>query len=221
MSETDASATRAAELGTSMVSDALDALGRRQQCLGWDIGPICGTTPAVAIAGRAHPLAVEVVETPATTPYVGLLAALDAVGPGDLVVLPTSRDVTAAVWGELLSTACRARGAVGVVTDGVVRDVPQINELGFPVFARGTRPTDIDGRLEVVAHGVEARIDDVTIAPGDLVVADEDGVVVVPSDLVEAALAHASAKRDDEGSFRRAVEDGMSPSDAYRKYRVL
>ncbi|MDH3752536.1 MAG: RraA family protein [Acidimicrobiia bacterium] len=212
---------RAAELGSSLLSDALDALGHRHQCLGWDIGPVGAAGSGVAVAGRALPLAVDTVDAPAEVPYTGLLAALDAVGPGDIVVIPTGRDVATAVWGELLSTASRARGAAGIVTDGMVRDVRQVDRLEFPVFARGTVPTDINGRLEIVGHGVAAHIDDVPISPGDMVIADGDGVVVVPADLAGAAVAHAYRKSSDEQSFRLAVESGMLPSEAYRKYRVL
>ncbi len=210
----------AARLGSSLLSDALDAIGHRHQCLGWDIVRVCGSG-GTATAGRAFPLVVEAVDAPADVPYTGLLAALDAVGPGDVVVIPTDRDVTTAVWGELLSTASLARGAAGVVTDGMVRDVRQVDALDFPVFARGTMPTDVDGRLEVVGHGVAASIDGVTVAPGDLVVADEDGVVVVPAAVVDGVVERASAKGDDEQSFRRAVEDGMLPSEAYGRYGVL
>ena len=90
--------------------------------------------------------------------YVGLLAALDAVGRGDVVVVASGPSDAAAVWGELLSNACLARGAVGTVTDGLIRDSAQIAELGYPVFARGTSPLDIHGRLEVVAHGGEVTV---------------------------------------------------------------
>lgn len=211
----------AARLGASLLSDALDGLGHRHQCLAWDIVAVCGSGRGGAVAGRAFPLVLEAVDAPAATPYRGLLAALDAVTPGDLIVVPTARDPATAVWGELLSTAGLARGAAGVVTDGMVRDVRQVDALEFPVFARGTVPTDIDGRLEVVGHGESALIDDVTIAPGDLVAADADGVVVVPAAVADEVIDRASAKRDDEQSFRRAVEGGMLPSEAYRTYRVL
>lgn len=211
----------ARSLGASVLSDVLDGLGHRHQCLGWDIVPVCGAAPDRTVAGYAFPLAVEPVDAPAEVPYVGLLAALDAVQAEAMVVIPTGRSTNAAVWGELLSTACRARGATGAITDGLVRDAAQVDELGFPVFARGTHPTDIDGRLEVVGHGVAGEIDGVSIAPGDLIVADVDGVVVVPAALVDDAVARAVEKSDAERAFQNAVADGMLPSEAYRTYGVL
>ena len=83
---------------------------------------------------------------------------------GDLVVVASGPSDAAAVWGELLSTTCRARGAVGTVTDGLIRDTAQIAELGYPVFAAGTSPLDIDGRLDVTAHGVEVTVGGVAVA---------------------------------------------------------
>ena len=134
--------------------------------------------------------------------YVGLLAALDAVGRGDVVVVASGPSDAAAVWGELLSNACISRGAVGTVTDGLIRDSAQIAELGYPVFARGTSPLDIHGRLEVVAHG-------------------GDGVVVVPQAHAAEALERAAAKAGGEGDFRKAVSEGATATEAFRRFHVL
>src|SRR5436190_3815759 len=99
--------------------------------------------------------------------YAGLVAAIDAVGAGDAVMFASGPSEAAAVLGELLSTACLARGAVGAVTDGLVRDSVQTAAHGFPVFARGTSRLDIHGRLEVVAHAIAVTVASVAVAPGD------------------------------------------------------
>lgn len=156
-------------------------------------------------------------------PYRTLLAALDEVGPGDVFVVATDRAKKSAFWGELLSTACRARGAAGAVTDGPVRDVPLLQDLGgsFPVFARGTVPYDIHPRFEIAEFGKPIEIDGVSIEPGALVVADADGVAIVPAALVEDVMVLVAEKNAGENLFRAAVADGMLPSVAYEKYRVL
>lgn len=221
MNEVDMLNSIRAMISVSAIADALDTIDRRHQCLGWDIVPMT-TTPR--LVGRAYTVRTRSFSAPQTDKYdkyVGLLRALDSLGSDQVWVMATSRSDEVAVWGELVSTAAQAVGATGMVTDGLVRDLRQIRALGFPTFARGSIPHDIDGRLEVagVEEGVE--IDGVSIGFGDLIVADEDGVVVVPksveSDVIEAALEKVTA----ENLFRVAVAQGTKPSVAFEKYGVL
>ncbi len=204
-------------LRTSLLSDALDRAGLRRQCLGPDIVPLSGSR----LEGRAFPLVLERVERPAETPYRGLLRALDAVPAGAVVVIPGRRAVDAALFGELMATSCGARGAAGAVCEGYVRDLVEVRALGFPLFGCGTLPYDVDGRLEVVGHGRPVEIDGVVVEPGALVVADADGVVVVPADVEDEVLAAAADKAAREGGFRAAVAAGVLPSEAYDRFGVL
>jgi 4-hydroxy-4-methyl-2-oxoglutarate aldolase len=205
------------ELRAAHVADALDAMGLRHQC----ISRLTHSLPGRTVVGTAFTMACAPPGDEVTERYAGLLAAIDAVGQGDVVVVASGRSDAAAVWGELLSTACLAHGAVGVVTDGLVRDSVQTAALGFPVFARGTSPLDIHGRLEVVAHGIEVTVAGVAVAPGDTIVADSDGVVVVPRTHAAEALERAAAKALGEGDFRAAVTDGTSATEAFRRFDVL
>lgn len=207
-----------AELRSALVADALDAVGRREQCLGAGIQPLNAGT---IVVGRAFTVSAIPSEKPAERPYVGLLRALDAVRSGEIFVYPTARSDRAAVWGELVSATCLARGVVGVVTDGLVRDVARIREIGFPVFCRGTLPYDVNGRLEVVDHGGIVEIDGVRIAPGDLVVADDDGVVIVPTDVELEVIERCRVKEARERRFREAVEAGLPAQDAFERFDVL
>jgi len=202
---------------TSLLSDALDRAGRRNQCLGPDIVPLSGTR----LEGRAFPFVLERVDAPADPPYRGLLRALDAVPAGAVVVIPGGRAPDAALFGELMATACLARDAAGAICEGFVRDLVDVRALGFPLFGCGTVPYDMDGRLEVVGHGEPVEIDGVTIDPGALIVGDEDGVVVVPPDVEEAVLAAAAEKASKESEFRAAVAAGMPASEAYDRFGVL
>lgn len=205
-------------LTSPLLCDVIDRRGGTPRCLGTDILPLL---PESVVAGYAFPVHLEPVTQAPEVPYVGLLAALDAIAPDEVMVLPTGRADHVAVWGELVSTACRARGAAGTVTDGLVRDSREVRRLGYPVFGRGTTPYDINGRLEITAHRVAAVIEDVTIEPGDLIFGDSDGVVVLPWSEAAADVAAALAKRRGELEFRSAVADGMSPIEAYRRFGVL
>jgi regulator of RNase E activity RraA len=205
-------------LRVALVADALDAIGVTDRCLGADLSLL---TPGSVVVGRALPFTLSRPETVPETRYVGLLQALDAVGPDDVVVISSERSELAAIWGELLSTIAKTRGAAGAVCAGLVRDARAIRELGFPVVAAGTIPYDIHGRFEVVACGETIVVDGVPVAKGDLVVADDDGVVVVGADLESAVLDAALSKSGKEDLFRDAVAQGMLPSEAYRRFRVL
>ena len=220
VTETDAIVKRsaAAQLRASLVSDALDALGLRTQCLSASIVPM---TPGTRLVGTAFPLESNPVDVAPDIPYQGLLRALDAVPRGAVVVASSLGREDVAIWGELLSTICVARGAAGAVCDGNIRDVDLIRSLGFPVFAQGTVPTDINGRLEMAGPAESIKVGGVLVTAADLVVADDDGVVVVPAAVADEVVTRALEKRSGESGFREAVESGLSATDAYAKFGVL
>ncbi len=205
-------------LTASLVADSMDALGLGARCLGWDI---IALQPQDVLVGRAFTVHQIEVEGARTAPYRGLLRALDEIGPDEVFVIPTGRSTKAAVWGELLSTASRHRGAAGALTDGLVRDTTKVRALGFPVFARGTSPLDTKGRLEITDVVPEATIDGVSICRGDLIVADADGVVIVPWEAARDVIDGARSKSRGEGQFRRAVSNGIAPSVAFERFKVL
>ncbi len=130
------------KLYTGVICDVLDTLGFRNQALEADIRPV---HPSMVIAGRARTvLSVDVYHIRDDC-YDKEIAYVDSLTPGDVVVACTNRSPHTGFWGELLSTASKARGARGTVMDGFVRDVRRIVELGFPVFAPGMRPLDSKG----------------------------------------------------------------------------
>lgn len=206
------------EIGSSLVSDALDEAGLRHQSLAPGYAPLLADQ---VLVGYAFPTRLEATGEIPEVPYVGLLAALDAIGPGEAWVGATGGFRDAALWGELLSTACMKSGALGALVDGYVRDCNVIRSLGFPVLCRGTDPRDINGRGEVVAHNVTVEMDGVGIAPGDLVVGDDDGVVIVPGALIDDVVGAAVDKSRTENRFRQAVREGMPPSEAFKRFGVL
>ena len=208
----------AERLGSSLVSDALDSAGYRHQTLAPGYVPLLADQ---VVLGYAFPVRVERSDELPEVPYVGLLKALDAIGPGEVWVGATNGLRNASLWGELLSTACMASGSVGAVLDGFARDRNTIRRLGFPVLCRGGDPRDINGRGEVVAHRVTVEMDGVTIAPGDLVVGDDDGVVIVPGAIIDHVVDAALEKGRLESRFRQAVRDGMPPSEAFKRFEVL
>ncbi len=105
--------------------------------------------------------------------------------------------------------------------DGFVRDVKMIEELGFPVFATGMKPLDSNGRGLLTSYNKPIVCGEVEVNPGDLIVADFDGIVVIPTALIEATIERANAKVTGENNSRAELQKGAYLRDVYKKYGVL
>jgi regulator of RNase E activity RraA len=200
------------------LSDALDAAGRRDQVLSAAIRPLVKGTRA---SGRAATVAFGPVDHDTDTPYDEMIAFIDGLERGSVVVAGTGPSERAAFWGELFSTAALGRGAAGLVCDGCIRDTPGIEELGFPAFAPGSRPIDMRARMEVTARDVPVECGGVTVAPGDLVLADDDGVVVVPREVEADVLRRATEKAERESTVHAELLGGATLRDVWDRHHVL
>ncbi|NOZ31770.1 MAG: RraA family protein [Alphaproteobacteria bacterium] len=207
-------------LFTAVLSDALDALGRRHQAMSPRIRPLDDT---LKLCGRARTGLYTEVDSVAEgeNPYELEIAIVDDLKPGDVVVFACGGSTRIAPWGSLLSTACRARGGIGCITDGYVRDVTQIRAMGLPVFHGGIAPLDSKGRGHVTAIDVPIVCDGVEVSPGDLIFGDADGVVVIPKKLEAQVLSIAFDKINGENHSLRELLDGSYLRDVYAKYGVL
>ena len=208
----------AGRLYAAVISDVLDAAGYRDQVLDARITHHAGRD--VLVGRAATILAGEEVKLQGD-PYALQIEAIDALEDGEVVVATTHDSQSAAFWGELFSTAAVARGARGLVLDGLMRDRRKVDEIGFPVFATGARPVDSMGRLTVYAHSVPVRCGGVTVRPGDLVFAEPDGIVVVPAGMEEEIVNAALEKVDKEDLVRDELAHGASLAEAWARHRVL
>ncbi len=205
-------------LYTAVVSDSLDQLGVRNQAMREYLRPLYSSCK---MAGWARTMACSDLYHIPDDPYSIEIEAVDSLLPGEVAVVGTQKSVRNAPWGELLSTASRARGARGAVVDGLVRDVQKIEELGFPVFASGIKPVDSMGRGWVTAYNVPVDCGEVLVNPGDFVFADFDGVVVVPKAMVKEVVEMATDKVSRENSSRAELMKGAYLRDVFLKYGVL
>jgi regulator of RNase E activity RraA len=205
-------------LYTGVLADTLDRLGHKHGALPHYIRPLA---PHWRALGRAVTLSVVSVASEPATPYKVEMECVDALRSGDLLVATTHGDLGSALWGELLSTACKARGCVGVVLDALTRDARQIMAMDYPVWAAGFSPLDSKGRLDGLAFNVPIRIGECLIYPGDWVLADMDGVVVVPQHLAEQAFALALEKVQGENRVREALAAGESVQATFQRYGIL
>jgi 4-hydroxy-4-methyl-2-oxoglutarate aldolase len=202
---------------SAVVSDCCDQVGLRGQTMAAGIAPISPTSGV--LIGLARPVRSVAVDAIPEHPYAEEIAFVDSLDTDDVVV--GSVESPSAFWGELFSAAARARGAVGIVVDGLIRDQRQISDMDFPAFARGGRPTDSLGRISIAEHDVPLEIGGVSVSRGDLVVADIDGVVVVPTDAVEEVAARSIEKATTENRARELLEGGAYLRDAWQKFKVL
>jgi regulator of RNase E activity RraA len=206
------------QLYSSVLSDILDEAGYRHQVMRPDVRPLY---PGAKAVGRAATmLAVQVTELP-PEPYELLMELLDGLRPGEVVVGAVQGRPGGALWGELLSTHTRARGGRGTVLDGLSRDSWGIVDMKFPVFATGLSPADSKGRLEVIAIRSTIPVAGVSVANGDLVVADEDGCVVVPAAIEDAVVSAAFEKVSGENTMRDILRKGASIRAVFKEHGIL
>jgi regulator of RNase E activity RraA len=209
---------RLGRLYSAVVADTLDRLGIQANAMAPRIRPLYPTAKLAGFAATVH--CVEVDGPPAEREdwYKGELEAVDALAPGDVMVVSTCRGC---YWGELLATASRYRGARGIVVDAYTRDTLALIEMEFPTFVAGISPQDSLGRIEVDSVGVPIESGGITVHPGDLVLGDHDGVVVIPFATAEDVLTLAEQKVAGENLVREKLAEGMPVSEAFRTYGVI
>jgi 4-hydroxy-4-methyl-2-oxoglutarate aldolase len=203
---------------SAVVCDALDAAGFPNQSPRIALRQL--TVPGVLVGRCKTTLWADMAHVD-PKPYELELKAVDTCQPEDILIAAAGGSMRSGIWGELLSTAARNAGCVGAIVDGAVRDVRQMAEMKFPVYALGTIIYDSKDRQRVIDIDVPVEIDGVAFHPGDLVIADLDGIVVVPR-AVEAEVVQAAwAKVNAENEVRDAIKAGMPATDAFNKYGVL
>jgi regulator of RNase E activity RraA len=197
---------RLAALDTCAVSDALDHLGLPGATTG--IRPMWGIPKIVG-----HARTVEVVDAASAGQVKGRHIATQTVasaGPTDVIVIANQGRLGVSCWGDILTAAAQQRGIRGVVIDGACRDVDAITEAAFPVYARAGVPVTARGRIVERAGDVPVTFGGVLVSPGDLVIADASGVVVVPAARAEDVIAAAERLAARQAAMLEAVRAGRS-----------
>ena len=209
---------RLSGLYSAALCDVLDTLGYRHQALSHQVRPLFSEARVI---GRARTLLSQPGDRFPEKPYAMELEALDTLVEDDVVVFTTSNDLSAAVWGELLSIAASAKGARGAIIDGLTRDAAKIREAGFPVFAKGISSYDSHGRSEVIAYDVPIQCDGVAVEPGDIVFGDYDGVVVIPASQVKVVIEKAEVKVKREGIVGEEFKKGRKVAEVFEEHGIL
>jgi 4-hydroxy-4-methyl-2-oxoglutarate aldolase len=214
----DQATVRLERLSVAVVADCLDRLGLRDQVMHPRLRPLA---PTHRFAGRAHTaevVTVDRVPEDRAEHYRGEIQAVDTLQPVDVLIASTCQG---SFWGELLSTAAQYRGARGIVGDAYTRDVQQILDLGFPGFFAGIHAADSLGRIDVASVGTPVTCGDVLVHEGDYVLADYDGVVVVPSARIIELLERAEEKAARETDVRGALAGGDTVREVFDRFGIL
>ena len=207
-----------AALSAPVVSDSLDTVGVRDRVMAHDVVPL---VVGQRIVGRARTVQFVPTESDPADPYGSAIDFIDSLGAASVAVIATGGDHRTAYWGELFTAAAIGRGAAGAICDGPVRDSPRILNLGFPVFASGRRPIDFRARMRIASVAEPVRCAGVLVAPGDLVIADDDGVVVVPAAVEADVLGRAVARVTAERTVLAELLAGAGLREVWERWHVL
>lgn len=195
---------RLIKLDTCAVSDALDSLGLKGAT--WGVRP---QWPCPKIAGRAVTMKIKPAGLQQPTQHLGT-APIEAAHPGDVIVIDNGGRLEFSCWGGLLALSAKLKGVSGVVIDGASRDIDEARELEFPVYARGVVPMTARNRVVQESYNQEIQFAGVQCRPGDLVLADGSGIIIIPREKEEDVVAAAEAIYAKEQEMAAGIRKGYS-----------
>lgn len=210
-------------LFTAVVGDVLDAMGYQNQFLPQAVKPLKSGT---RIAGRAMPV-LEAAYPSANGPgplsdkaFGVMFSALDDLKESEIYIA-SGASLQFALWGGLMSTRAQHLNAAGAILNGYVRDVGEIAALDFPVFSRGSYAQDQGVRGKVLDYRVPIKVGEAQVANGDLIFADDEGVLIIPQSVEVAAVEQALEKAETENKVALAIKGGMSSQMAFETFGVM
>jgi regulator of RNase E activity RraA len=195
---------RLAKLDTCAVSDALDSLGLRGAT--WGVRPLWDCP---RIVGRAVTMKIKPAGLQQPSQHLGT-APIEAAKPGDIIVIDNGGQLQFSCWGGLLALSAKLKGLSGVVIDGASRDIDEARDLKFPVFARGAVPMTARGRVIQDSYNQEIQFAGVQCHPGDLVIADGSGVVIIVKEKEKEVVAAAEEIYRQEQEMGDGIRKGYS-----------
>jgi len=203
---------RLKKMATTNVADALDKVGVR--------GAVIGIRPMYdcpKIAGKAVTIKITAAGMVKSKHHLGV-QAIHAAEPGDVIIIDNRGDLYNNCWGEILAMGAKMKGVAGVVVDGAARDIDACKEFGFPVYARGTVPITARGRIMEESFNEVIRVGEVQVRPGDIVMADVNGVVIIPVEKFDEVLEAAAQIQQKEDAMVEELRRGVPILEVDQKY---
>ena len=201
------------KLSTTNVSDALDFFDTGGAPLG--IAPLW--PECRKIVGRAVTMKLVPVGEADASPVLGTLEAINTGHGGDILVIDQGGRTDVNSFGGIAGFTAVHNGFAGVVIDGVTRDVDDMKAMGLPVYGKGVIQSSIRNRCAFGGHGIEVQLAGTSISPGDLIMADDNGVVIVPGALVDQVLEQAREFWETEERIKIAIKEGVDPIESHRR----
>ena len=207
-------------LYSAVIADTLDSFGYHKQAVYTTIHSLdselvlCG----FARTGIYMPIYHD---DENTNVYEHELALIDSLLEGEVCVLSCNNNRNIAPWGELLTTRAKYLKAAGCLVDGCIRDSKAIKKMKFPIFSNGTNPVDTKFRGKMIFSDVPAEVGGVLINTGDLIFGDQDGVVSIPSKLINQVVEKSFQKVSSENTVRKELDEGKSLKEVFIKHGIL
>ena len=195
---------RLLKLDSCAVSDALDSLNLKGAT--WGVRP---QWQCPKIAGRAVTMKIKPAGLQQPAQHLGT-APIEAAQPGDVIVIDNGGKLEFSCWGGLLALSAKLKGVSGVVIDGASRDIDEARELEFPVFARGVVPMTARGRVVQESFNQEVQFAGVQCRPGDLVLADGSGIIIIPKEKADEVVTAAETVYAKEQEMAAGIRKGYS-----------
>ena len=208
------------KLYSAVIADTMDSLGFHNQALQPGITAL---DPSIKLCGFARVgLYMPIYhDDENTNVYEHEIALIDSLQTNEVAVLACNGNKNIAPWGELLSTRASYLGAAGCLTDGCVRDSVLIREMKFAVYSNGTNPVDTKYRGKMMMQDVPGKIAGVNVEKGDLVFGDQDGVLIVPSKILEEVVEKSLKKVTNENTVREELRAGNTLTEVFAKHKIL
>ena len=202
------------------VADAVDQITGKRGYMNHDMRPRVGS----AFVGRAATAMLRPATPENATPALSTrdsVGMIDSAKPGEVGVIVIDGSLDLAALGGLMATAAKSRSMAGMLVDGGVRDLAEIRALGLPVFARSVSPGSSVGRYASVARDIEVDCAGIKVRPGDIIVAGEDGVVVVPKEQEQAILKRSQEIDDRETKMVPFIKQFKSLGETVKKFNRI
>ena len=202
------------------VSDAVELVTGKNGTMGHDMKLFVGKP----MVGRAVTSLVKPALPEQSTPALATkhsVEMIDNAKPGEVGVIVMDGTLDIAAMGNLMATAASVRGMAGMVLDGAIRDIWDVRRMGLTIYARSATPRTAVGHYATVARNIEVSCGGISVRPGDIIVADEDGVVVVPQERAEEILKKAQEIDDRERGMFPFIREFKSLSKAIEKFNRI
>lgn len=211
-------------LHSALINDITDEMGIDDNVIpGTRLRPVWSREPTVGIAHPSQRVEIGYAEedSPDDPRDIEFFQYLEAVEPGDFLVMAAPQETQVGLWGELLSSIIQENGAVGALIDGPTRDPRLIEDHGFPVWSDGFSAIESFGRVSFREWDVPVQIEGVTIAPGDVVFADYQSIAVIDPEIIDEVLERGEEELETENQVRADIREGDSVYEVWDRYGTL